>query len=556
MSVTSPSCRTKSKNGCRTCKIRKIKCDELMPECRRCTSTGRKCDGYGIWGGGGAGGGNTNPSQQRHRPQHARNALAEHRARSPLTCLSTFCVYPASALDAREKYHLEWFWCRTARKIQGAFFSDVGNTVLFQASATELAVTHAVLALCSIHKGADMSILLQHEESFALVQYNKAIRYLQPRLMANDRMSLRLSLLSCIAFVFLEFFRSHYQTARSHLEHGLRMLDHLQALSSTTRSEGIGGKQSSSFVDDWIVRNFRGLYLQSTLFGQQPRRPWVVVDGLKHISEIATFSSAHQARGYLENLLLRTCQGAETHSKQSSDWSDEARPTQQPSKEIERDLQSWKLVHDRTLAMFKSTMNGLEVFAYRLLCVYYTMAEIMVDTVCQTKESRFDRHTPRFVSMIEQAVHLRHMALTSKIRQRYFGSEQGLSHSIADMGLIAPLFYLAVKCRVHCLRLQAIKLIDETPRKEGIWDATLAAQIARKVMAVEEASICTSDVFVDDLLFTDVPREQLQSSPVPAASDLVEAVEVLLPDSPWDPVTLKCTYQDNTKWNTYQIERA
>ncbi|KAJ5694052.1 hypothetical protein N7536_004464 [Penicillium majusculum] len=36
----------KLKSGCMTCKIRRVKCDEEKPQCRRCISTGRKCDGY------------------------------------------------------------------------------------------------------------------------------------------------------------------------------------------------------------------------------------------------------------------------------------------------------------------------------------------------------------------------------------------------------------------------------------------------------------------------------------------------------------------------------
>ncbi|OQV02067.1 Fungal Zn2-Cys6 binuclear cluster domain-containing protein isoform 2 [Cladophialophora immunda] len=566
--VMSPSCRTKSKTGCRTCKIRKIKCDELMPECRRCTSTGRKCDGYGIWGGGGGGrgrgGDGNNTSQQRHRPQLSRNALAEYsyRADPTLARPRTFCVYPASALDADEKAHLEWFWCRTARKLQGAFFSDAGNALLFQASAAELAVTHAVLALCSVHKRADVSLLRQREERFALVQYNKAIKYLQPRLMASDRTSLRLCLLSCIAFIHLEFFRSHYQTARSHLEHGLRMLDCLEALSSSNSHEGVDGRPNRSFIDDWIVRNLRGLYVQSMLFGQQPPRPWTVVDGSKHILEIATFSSAHQAREYMELLLLRICRLTEPHARQSPTPSDgTCSPPCQP-KDVARDLQAWKSIHDRTMAKLRSTMNGLEVFAHRLLCVYHTMAEIMVATTgCDPRgESRFDHQTARFTAIVAQTLDLRHIALTSKVRQKFFGTEEGLSHSIADMGLMAPLFYVAVKCRVHCLRVQAIRLIADVPRKEGIWDATLVAQIARKVMAVEEADIGSSDVSDDDLPGLDVAYAQLQSLPIsrvsfPSACRRVEAVDVLLPDGPWDPVVLKCSSQDNSQLDTYLIDR-
>ncbi|KAF5667307.1 transcriptional regulatory [Fusarium heterosporum] len=36
----------KVKTGCITCRIRRVKCDENKPSCRRCTSTGRRCDGY------------------------------------------------------------------------------------------------------------------------------------------------------------------------------------------------------------------------------------------------------------------------------------------------------------------------------------------------------------------------------------------------------------------------------------------------------------------------------------------------------------------------------
>ncbi|KAI1779570.1 hypothetical protein F4818DRAFT_145091 [Hypoxylon cercidicola] len=38
--------KPKVRTGCITCKIRRVKCDETKPACTRCTSTGRKCDGY------------------------------------------------------------------------------------------------------------------------------------------------------------------------------------------------------------------------------------------------------------------------------------------------------------------------------------------------------------------------------------------------------------------------------------------------------------------------------------------------------------------------------
>lgn len=38
--------RSKSFTGCWTCRVRKIKCDERRPECRRCKTTGIECQGY------------------------------------------------------------------------------------------------------------------------------------------------------------------------------------------------------------------------------------------------------------------------------------------------------------------------------------------------------------------------------------------------------------------------------------------------------------------------------------------------------------------------------
>src|ERR1700761_9327607 len=124
-----PPTRTKSKTGCKTCKIRRVRCGEERPACRRCVATGRVCDGYGIWGGGG------NKYEQRARPRQPQSPEdpVTEQLKPALTYLRTFHVHPTSALTTDEKYHFEWFWRRTARKIPGAFYSDTANALFFQA---------------------------------------------------------------------------------------------------------------------------------------------------------------------------------------------------------------------------------------------------------------------------------------------------------------------------------------------------------------------------------------------------------------------------------------
>ncbi|OCT55099.1 hypothetical protein CLCR_02846 [Cladophialophora carrionii] len=580
--------RTKSKTGCKTCKIRRVRCGEERPACRRCLSTGRTCDGYGIWGGGGGGGGsgnssssssssgssgssgsaNKSSSQPRWRPrqpQEPEDAVAvavAAAAAGPLErCTasvygrprSSLPVHPARALSPDEQYHFDWFWRRTARKIPGAFFSDAGNALFFQACASDVAVTHGVLAMCSAHRDSDKAVrnmpprrsrprpptLLRREEDFALRQYNKAIWHLRPHLQSGggDTTSLRIALYACLAFIWVEYFRSRYQRAASHLEHGLGMLEYAHSLSSGPSRFG------AQAIDHWVRGVFRKLYVQAILFGQRPCRAWPFPSDLKPLSGASIFLNAHEARDYLERILLQICDVVQsTHLPPEPVEADDARRLCVNG--IMDDLNAWASAYDSTLALLESQMDKVAAFACRVLRMYHTMAVIMADTACECDdELQYDRHTAHFLSIIEQALEMRKVALNGKIREKYFGPEGGLPHSIGDMGLITPLYYVAVKCRVRRLRVHAIRLLEEEPRKEGIYDAVLAANIARKVAALE-GSLHRRDPSEDEFPLPELPREaEVVVAQVPSAQCRVHILEILLPDDPWECAVMRCRRQ-------------
>ncbi|KIW71188.1 hypothetical protein PV04_03384 [Phialophora macrospora] len=562
--------RTKSKTGCKTCKVRRVRCGEERPACRRCTSTGRICDGYGIWGGGSA---DKRSSQPRCRPprqpppQRPEDAAstAEGSTTSALGYPRSLPAHPAGTLSPDERYHFDWFWRRTARKIPGAFFSDAGNALFFQACASDAAVTHGVLAMCSAHRSADPAVLggggrvgvgsgiraggedgvtkrpptalLRREEVFALRQYNKAIWHLRPHLQTNDTTSLRIALYSCLAFIWVEYFRSRYQSAASHLEHGLRMLQYARGLAESKR---FGGEA----IDHWVVGVFRKLYMHATLFGQRPRHAWPFPDSLKPISNVSVFLDPHEARNYLEQILLKICDVMETRSNYLSLPSGEADALEHCIKEIMIDLDAWLSAYDKTVAMLEARLDKMEAFACRLLRMYHAMAVIMADTACECDELKYDRHTSNFRSIIQQALEMRKVALDCTIRQKYFGSEDGLPHSIGDMGPVTPLYYVALHCRVHRLKVHAIRLIEEEPHKEGIYDAALVTNIARKVMAVEEGDSRRQDPSEDDFPLGELPGEaELLLAQVPTEERRVQVLEVLLPDDPWGFTVVRCRRQ-------------
>ena len=543
-----PPTRTKSKTGCKTCKVRRIRCGEERPACQKCLSTGRVCDGYGIWGGGGN--------------RYGERCTGHGTARAPEPLIpASYLGGPTSNLDADEKFHFEWFWCRTARKIPGAFFSEKGNALFFQACASDRAVTHAVLAMCAVHRrshnggsserklvASSCGTVCGEEEDFALRQYNKAIRHLQRHLgrehedSDTDTTSLRIALFSCVAFVFVELFRGFYRSAGRHLEHGLQMLACAKRLLGAERF-------AENRIDEWVVGVFRKLYVQATWFGQRPRHPWPFEDPLQLISTVTIFSGAHEARDYLDNILLDICEVMETRSKQFLQTSGKRQASEDIAGPIERDLNAWFPAYRLTLALLECRMDKVEAFACRMLGAYHTMAIIMLDTVRETEESKYDRHTSEFLSIIQHMLEMRRIAANAEIRRRFFGSEEGMSHSIGDIGLIAPLYYVAVKCRVRRLRLCAIRMLEETPHKEGIHDAILTANIARKVMALEEDDTLKPGDREDDFSLLEPPlAEHWTLQPLIPESDRVQVLDVLLPDGPWDPAILKCRYQNATAY--------
>lgn len=49
-----------------------------------------------------------------------------------------------------------------------------------------------------------------------------------------------------------------------------------------------------------------------------------------------------------------------------------------------------------------------------------------------------------------------------------------------NMGAAPPLFYVAINYRNIAFRTEAITLILAGPRREGIWDGLVAAEVARE----------------------------------------------------------------------------
>ncbi|KAM0425873.1 hypothetical protein ACHAPT_008811 [Fusarium lateritium] len=475
--------RIYSKSGCRTCKIRRIKCDKGRPGCRRCLSTGRACDGYGVWGEGSA-----VPPGNLQKP-----TLHDLSGRSR--------VGPRNAL---ERASFDWFRYRATVKLCGVFSSRFWDTLVLQASITSPAVLHAVLALGSAHRAEVMGSSSQGEsrnereqqERFTLEQYNKAIACLRPYFTKTNRdvSSTRMVLITCAVFVCLELLQGRYLEGQTHLENGLNLLSQLQAELHIAGTQGliVLGHSQESVSEGHLVEAFLRLYAQSSLFGHAPGVHCksyaiaTVITGYLIQAPPPLFGCMSQARQHMDGLFnaihCLTVQCPREHIV--SEAPVELLDTQS---RIMTGLRLWQRAYKVSRLNMTPQLNVRDSLSYPLLTLYHTMAVVMATTcLAPPDEFIFDYFEKSFASVVSTCEDILKEVFEIIEAETAAGyCSAGFSFT-ADIGLIPPLYYTALKCRIPSLRRRAIKLLETATHKESIWNGAVAAQVAREVVKIEE----------------------------------------------------------------------
>ncbi|KAM0197235.1 hypothetical protein ACHAPI_005088 [Fusarium lateritium] len=184
----------KVKTGCLTCRVRRVKCDEGKPSCHRCTSTGRKCDGYAF--------------------------IPVTRSVPPVPFLT-------GGSDA-ESQAIYQFRTRIASLLASPFDIKFWTHDVVQNAESFIPVRHAVAGLATAYQ---KSILLDAHsptcDRFIFGQYDKAITSLYKCfqdgkvLSASQRSA---ALVANFLFVFLCSLQGLRQEAIIHLRNGLALV--------------------------------------------------------------------------------------------------------------------------------------------------------------------------------------------------------------------------------------------------------------------------------------------------------------------------------------------
>jgi hypothetical protein len=570
-----------------------VKCDEGRPACQKCISSGRTCSGYGIWGGGGAssyepvsglGLLNNTATSKSKIPISRNKALLQNRkevgakARLPdprVTERSLSCdvanndylevaVIPKHATgvskfissgtrrytlmsipipivevpgNLKERELLSLYQGYTANKLSGLFPSEFWDLLLPQASYSEPAVLHAVLALTSAHQHDQINSIvgrLSTEEQFTLQAYSRAISYLKPHFNLSHKVSLRVTLITCILFVCLEIVQRHHITAITHLSNGLELIKQYEQCRGTTRT-----KSSLDYhpTDNLVAHMFLKLSVQVNMLGYSHSHPVLVSSKLIADSLPRRFSSIAEARQHLDKLIARAfelsdlCRKQEPlHQNQSALLDDQIT--------LQADLVSWLQALTLSGLGTDPAASPLHKAACVVLRMYNFMAVSIVEAcLFADQETLFDHQWGSFLSIIACAIHARKLIEASQIHAMPGGSV-GTYGTIIDIGWIPALYYTAIKCRIRRIRLHAIRFLASTNHREGFWDAMVAAQVAGEVMRMEGEEHGAS---IDDNFTLDsIPTQEELQFPTLSESQRVHDVEVVLLNEPWTRVRFRC----------------
>ena len=221
---------SKVRTGCQTCKIRKKKCDESKPACDRCTSTGRKCDGYGD-----------PPSKSVIIKSTPHPDLVEEDCPTSSATSSSSPFSSPHASEVRDQPLRLWkpprsawlpneqdFSCfdffrhRTGPDFAAYFDSSIWRNFVVRACFLHPSVLQAAAAVGAVHRRFELGITPEGFRycGIAINQYRQAMRSLDedPPIHAEVKM-----VVSMLLGIF-EAFQGNYDSSVSHYQSGLAAL--------------------------------------------------------------------------------------------------------------------------------------------------------------------------------------------------------------------------------------------------------------------------------------------------------------------------------------------
>ncbi|XMA13975.1 hypothetical protein WAI453_006766 [Rhynchosporium graminicola] len=446
--------------GCKTCKARRIKCDEAKPVCVPAASF---------------------PWQSQHLISDKQVMANASPSIQTFPCFTLL----KSKLEQRS---FSFFYQNTVPQLS----SIVGSPSWKQLNRLLLQAAH-------------------HEPA----QYVKALGYLTNPATDRNKLSTDVALIICILFVCFENLRGEYSTALSHINGGMKIIEKIVETS--------GMPVAPKFPDTLSPSSYQSppSSTSSLSISQNPYVPlsslslvfiefYVQASGLtsnrNHVRLTrkfdmpssdygfnipAEFSSADEACLALDYIRTTGIRMSDTAlRKQTSANLKERRVTlDQVHTFSSTRMKEWSRALGRFLTTNPDMENERSILMLKMHHTFMGINTAVGRIGLVPDECVFDS----FITMFKRIVEL-----CSKIIAAESNLERPRRIFCLDTGIITALFIVATKCRDGPTRWKAHEILISSDRQEGILNSILTARVAKRVIEIEETGL-KQPVFAADL---------------------------------------------------------
>ena len=441
-------------------RIRRVKCDETKPYCRKCTATGRQCEGPVV------------------RQFRIIQDQPVSRSTTPKPQLEVSLLAPQHSEDGRRAFH--YFTHCAAPLFAGVVDASFWEDLVPRLAQTYDFVWETVACLSSLfehvpytsltttYDSAGLPKVLNREHREALRFYNKAISNVR-QLVERHQIDDSIIALSCILFASVEFQQKHVKTGADLVKRCSNILtDNLTTL--RTRQNSSASQAVHQVLAPFVLRK---AILIATLGNTLPPQS----DGGNMLTAVLSrFPTLNEARVELHRLANRSYELIRvadfvSHVK-AEDPGKNLFVSQRQS--LLDKLMKWK-------ASFTAAIRGMPQaetnWIRSYLLMYWSVCYTSLATCISPSQTVFDNYMDQFAEIVEHAtVYLNHSARFPKVQLV----------SSFDPGVIPALYFCATKCRDSKLRRKALRLLRQAPRQEELWAFVAPERVVAKVISMEE----------------------------------------------------------------------
>ncbi|KAK5047137.1 hypothetical protein LTR84_007080 [Exophiala bonariae] len=448
----------KSNNGCITCRIRRVKCDEQRPSCQRCVSTGRRCDGY-----------QTTP---------IRSPSSSATISNQISTIQTFC-----SVDAREIQAFEYFIYEVVPGFSRSVDKEFWHRTLPQLSHAEPSLWQAMIAMSCLIQYPQYSAaptlpaspknpVSNENHRRALTWYGQSLASLRDSLKPGPKPS-SIAILLCIIYACIECLQDHVTEAIALYRNAVAMI----GLAPPTDPEQRGKLGFETQLDSKI----RAMLRHETMsHGLPVPRPNTLLDSSS--GSFKNLVDAHEEQYVLiteaQTFIQQVVRTKEMHGKI---WAVPAEMIIQQERH-QTQMIRWQNAFNDTACSTSLMTTPDEVELRSVLHIAYMVYFIWLSACLSNHETAFDAYVPYFASILQ---HSERVILSKE--------SKGRAAFVLETRVIPSLYFVAIKCRDPRIRRRAVSLLRRGPKVENTWKAEPMAHVAERSIDAEETGLLHGD---------------------------------------------------------------